>query len=120
MSGSRKATYLSYLASAEWTKIRVDIVAVRGDRCEICGKHGSQVHHRTYGNLGCEEPGDLILLCGTCHQKSHGLIKVRKRKPKKIKREKVAHVDSPLTPKRKPMSIEALREKSRAMDLKQA
>ena len=72
--------YQKYLASEEWAKVRVDIVAVRGNKCEICGKRGSQVHHRTYDNLGCEEPEDLILTCGKCHMKEHGLIKTKKSK----------------------------------------
>ena len=118
-----KINYREYINSAEWAKVRVDIVAVRGNKCEICGKRGSQVHHLTYDNLGCEEPEDLILTCGKCHMKEHGLIKVKKRKSKKgkkIKKKMVSYTTVSFTPNKKSASIEFLRAKAREMDFKQA
>ena len=84
----RKDRYLAYLASDTWTKIRCDMFMLRDGKCELCGKAGTQVHHLTYENLGHEEPTDLILLCGKCHQKEHGLIKPKPKRKKKGKPKK--------------------------------
>ena len=80
---SRKMTkkeYYKYLQSPEWAAIRVDIFFLTGGKCEKCGREGKQVHHKTYKNVGHEEPEDLILLCGRCHEIEHGLIKIKKTK----------------------------------------
>ena len=48
----------------------------RGFKCERCGsKKDLQVHHKTYKRKGHELPGDVELLCKTCHEKEHGLAK---------------------------------------------
>jgi 5-methylcytosine-specific restriction endonuclease McrA len=47
-----------------------------------------QIHHITYKNLFHEEPEDLIILCGTCHMKAHGLIKPKKQVHKKKKKKR--------------------------------
>lgn len=86
MISKRKKKYDAYLTSDEWAQTRTDIILIRGDNCERCGKHGHvHVHHLTYENIGCEESEDLIILCARCHMKEHGLIKVKKKKPKKKK-----------------------------------
>jgi hypothetical protein len=38
-------------------------------RCEQTT--GLQVHHKTYVRLGCEGPGDVVVLCGGCHEAEH-------------------------------------------------
>jgi len=83
MESKRKKEYQRYLASAEWAKIRIDIIHSRGGKCERCGGRGQQVHHLTYANLFCEEPEDLVLLCGRCHQDEHGLLDKKGKKKKK-------------------------------------
>lgn len=80
--------YLSYIASQEFKSLKVDLILVRGCKCEKCGKPGKDprhldLHHKTYKNLYNESPEDLILLCGTCHQIEHGLIKVKSHTPEK-------------------------------------
>src|SRR5262249_9373679 len=44
-----------------------------GHACERCGgaERPLQLHHRHYGSLGREEPGDLELLCDKCHRDVH-------------------------------------------------
>ena len=34
----------------------------------------TDVHHRTYRNIGWEEADDLVSLCGTCHAIRHGSL----------------------------------------------
>lgn len=29
------------------------------------------IHHRTYDRVGCEDMGDLITLCRSCHERHH-------------------------------------------------
>ena len=86
----QKRAYHKYLESDEWIKLRCDIITLRGDRCEICGKRGVQVHHVTYDNIGHETADDLVLLCSLCHRKVHGLVKVKKKRVKRKKKPKLS------------------------------
>lgn len=92
--------YREYIASDEWRTRRAEAIRRTIKRteiwtapqCEVCGQYGVrhknkpdfkqkkfrvemsnglEVHHPHYRNLGCEEPGDLIVLCGLCHDKTH-------------------------------------------------
>ena len=76
-----------FLKSTAWAKIKVDIYFARDKQCERCGKNLFKyyhVHHLCYDRYGgAEEPADLILVCGKCHQKIHGIKKKRKRKKKR-------------------------------------
>jgi len=84
-------TYKAYLLSNEWKQIRIDLLTIRGNKCERCNKKSNrlQVHHLTYERIYNENQEDLILLCGICHQKAHGLIKEKpKKKPIKKKTNK--------------------------------
>jgi len=83
MSAQKKA-YLKYLESETWIKLRCDIITIRGDKCERCGKGGVHVHHRSYKNLGHEEPEDLVLLCGSCHMETHNIKKPCAAKQKRL------------------------------------
>lgn len=64
--------YNEYLNSDEW-KIRRDRVLKRD--CYICQaclqRRATQVHHKTYENVGCEPAFDLIAICSTCHEFLH-------------------------------------------------
>lgn len=63
--------YKTYLLSAEWASLRVDIITAR-KCCERCGrKKNLQVHHKTYRNIFNEEPSDLEVLCDKCHRGEH-------------------------------------------------
>lgn len=101
--------YKPYLASQEWAKIRADLLILKKGRCEVCGKKGKQVHHLHYKTLGEENPEDLILLCAKCHMKEHGLTREKRRGRKKGKKKRG---------KVQKMTLEQLRAKAVAMDLK--
>lgn len=84
--------YKDYLRSNTWLQIRLDILKIKGFKCERCDKKYStkslQVHHLSYERLGKEEPEDLEVLCKGCHATEHGLIKGKKKK-KKAKKSKM-------------------------------
>ena len=78
------AKYKAYLLSDEWKQLKIDLVQQRGFKCEVCHKKTKllQLHHLTYERIYNENESDLQLLCGICHQKAHGLIKDKTKKPK--------------------------------------
>jgi len=96
---AQKKAYRKYLESEAWIKLRCDIITIRGDRCERCGRRGIHVHHLSYKNIGHEEPEDVILLCGTCHQKEHGLIKPKRKRAKKPKKVKMSPAEKKIMAK---------------------
>lgn len=60
--------YEEYIGSERWGAMRMWALSRAGNRCEVCGnENGLEVHHRSYENLGCERPGDLLVLCDACH-----------------------------------------------------
>lgn len=75
--GIMNKEYRKYLRSKEWLEIRLDILTLRGNKCEKCfSKNKLQVHHLTYKNIFKEEPKDLIVLCDRCHENEHKKPKV--------------------------------------------
>lgn len=68
-------SYRQYIVSEEWAQVKIDLIQIRGCKCENCGKPrtpaGLDVHHLTYERLFEENPEDLILLCGGCHMQQH-------------------------------------------------
>jgi hypothetical protein len=65
----RRAWYRNvYLSSPHWRAQRARAIARAGGRCERCGAHGLEVHHRTYARLGRERDRDLRALCHRCHR----------------------------------------------------
>ena len=66
--------YHEYLGSGEWREhpVRLAELEASGFRCRLCNDGGGntaiEAHHRTYENLGNEQPGDLTALCRTCHR----------------------------------------------------
>jgi 5-methylcytosine-specific restriction endonuclease McrA len=66
--------YHEYIRSREWRDhpARRAELKASGSRCRLCnaGAEDSviEVHHRTYENLGNEQPGDLTTLCQGCHR----------------------------------------------------
>lgn len=67
-----------YLLSVEWEFRRLMALETAGYRCQVCNSFGPilDVHHRTYERYGHEEPGDLTVLCRTCHDIFHQNRKV--------------------------------------------
>ena len=72
--------YREYLKSGIWKEKKKELFDYyrslgKTPKCSHCGvKRNLQVHHKTYERVGCEDLKDLEVLCGFCHQKTHGLI----------------------------------------------
>jgi hypothetical protein len=68
-NGTRVMNYYDYIASRSWRQnsARLAELEAAGFRCRVCNDDGSlsaiEVHHRTYDNLGHEQPSDLTALC---------------------------------------------------------
>lgn len=61
-----------YLNSEHWKIVRRQALQAASYRCQHCAKSERlDVHHRTYERLGAEEPGDLEVLCRSCHEQEH-------------------------------------------------
>lgn len=78
--GSRKLR--DYLTSPEW---QARVQSWRRDHarwlCYVCGRRdGLDLHHADYSHLGSERDGDLVPLCGACHDETHR-IHVKERVP---------------------------------------
>lgn len=63
--------YYDYLRSSKWETTRKGKLVNVGYRCEVCGSHATQVHHKHYGSLGFEEPTELLAVCVRCHHMIH-------------------------------------------------
>ena len=85
-----KEKYHAYLKSDKWAQMKLDLIEIRGQKCERCGAKRTfkylHLHHLTYERIFHEEPSDLELLCSGCHVAEHGIEKPKK-KPQ-IKRKK--------------------------------
>lgn len=66
--------YGEYLRSPQWQQRRQARLLLDNHTCQDCGERATDVHHRTYSNIGREEPDDLVSLCGTCHAIRHGAL----------------------------------------------
>lgn len=67
------AEYHAYLKSPAWKARRLELIAVRGAKCEICASKGKlHLHHLTYVRLYDELDTDLAVLCDECHMAVHG------------------------------------------------
>ena len=85
-----KEKYHAYLKSDKWAQMKLDLIEIRGQKCERCESKRTfkylHLHHLTYERVFHEEPSDLELLCGGCHVSEHGIEKPKKKA--KIKRKK--------------------------------
>lgn len=71
-SSTLRDDYARYLQSPYWRRRRNEALRDAGWQCQRCpSRTGLQVHHRTYVNLGAEQPGDLEVLCRPCHEGEH-------------------------------------------------
>lgn len=62
-----------YMQSAKWQAKREAAIVAADHRCQVCNSpHELQAHHRTYERWGNEQPGDITVLCRTCHCLFHG------------------------------------------------
>lgn len=81
----RKEFYDEYMLSEEWAKVSEEAKERAGYCCQLCNSsYYLQVHHRTYENIGHELPGDLTVLCRTCHQEYHA--REREKRKREIER----------------------------------
>lgn len=73
----KKMPYEAFLKTPYWTFIRMAKILEVGERCEKCGlRYLIQVHHLTYEFRGSDHKRMdlLVVLCDTCHKKTHKLI----------------------------------------------
>jgi 5-methylcytosine-specific restriction endonuclease McrA len=63
-------TYKEYLDSPAWKMKRGAVIERDGSQC-VCGAQATEVHHKTYDNIGKEPPSDLVALCQKCHEREH-------------------------------------------------
>lgn len=75
-TGNPKKSYSDKLKSPKWQKKRLDILNLRGFKCEVCGDEENQiqVHHRFYlkGREPWQYDNDVFqVLCEKCHENSH-------------------------------------------------
>lgn len=68
----------SFYKSDAWHKARDEVILRAKGRCEVCGKPGTEVHHKIHLTLdNVDDPSialnlDNLLLCKECHNKMHG------------------------------------------------
>lgn len=63
--------YNRYINSRAWKLKRLAVLTRDHFRCVKCKRaRATQVHHKTYINLGNEPLEDLESLCRPCHQKT--------------------------------------------------
>jgi hypothetical protein len=61
--------YKAYLKGPKWAMKRTECLKANDFKCQICGYHASQVHHRHYRTLFNEDVrNDLMAVCGQCHR----------------------------------------------------
>jgi hypothetical protein len=69
----KRIDYYTYIKSPAWKRKASEAKKRAGYRCQVCN-HGKKdgavldAHHRTYENLGNEQPGDITVLCRDCHK----------------------------------------------------
>lgn len=70
----RKLPYSQYLQTEHWQERRKAALDRYDHECWRCNKRTNlQVHHLTYAFRGMESTEELMVLCGDCHKKEHGL-----------------------------------------------
>lgn len=65
-----RGTYKEYLDSPAWEMKRDKVKERDGGQC-VCGTQATEVHHKTYKNIGKEPLSDLVALCKECHDRVH-------------------------------------------------
>ena len=60
----------------EWEAKRAEVLKRDGMLC-VCRDRATEVHHKTYENLGQELPSDLVALCRYCYRGIHSGEKIK-------------------------------------------
>lgn len=77
----RSQEYLNYIMSDSWKEKCNQRMKIDGYTCQCCGSRGTnanplQVHHFHYGNFKNEDVyKDLIVLCKSCHESQHSVLR---------------------------------------------
>lgn len=76
---NKRSPYYDQLNTPQWKAYREFILAVRGRKCESCGKPSNlHIHHRAYiMNRHAWEylPNEVMVVCGDCHRYIHKINK---------------------------------------------
>ena len=72
--GHAQDSYIAYLETGYWRKIRNKAIANAGGKCKCGQTENLQVHHKSYCRRYTEHlnMGLLEVLCASCHAQSHG------------------------------------------------
>lgn len=63
------SSYQEYLRSPLWKELRRVAIDRAGGLCEVCGKRGRDVHHRSYARSALSgDTNSLVFLCRDCHK----------------------------------------------------
>lgn len=65
------AWYTAYLQSPDWARLRSQVLARDGYKCNGCGGVATQAHHLHYRRVGYELLCDLMAVCEDCHGRLH-------------------------------------------------
>lgn len=67
--------YEAAISSPQWYALK-DLVRLRArNLCEWCRRRPMAIlHHRTYANVGYEQPADVMGVCHACHKAIHGRL----------------------------------------------
>jgi hypothetical protein len=108
--------YVTYMASSRWRNnaARLREFATAGGKCRLCAAErttaGSlEAHHRDYGNLGDEQDGDLVALCGECHREVTSFLRRRRYQSRTPLRADVRRMRDRRTALRDPSRTECVR-----------
>ena len=63
-------TYEEYRRSPAWQRKRDAVIQRDGYQC-VCGAPATEMHHKTYDDIGKEPLSDLVMLCKPCHERVH-------------------------------------------------
>jgi hypothetical protein len=66
----RSMPYDEYLRTVHWGLVREEVMREARWVC-ICGERARDAHHVSYERIGYEQPGDVIALCRSCHERWH-------------------------------------------------
>lgn len=77
-----------YLKSQDWKNLRAAILARDENTCQVCNLYSPQndVHHIQYRKLYNVKPEDLVVLCRSCHDNVHKMLKALPKTKHKLKR----------------------------------
>ena len=73
---AKRAEVLKRRDTPEWKEKRAKVLKRDGMLC-VCGGRATEVHHKTYKNLGSEPLSDLVALCGFCYRGIHSGEKIK-------------------------------------------